>query len=147
MTQTDKLTGRTLDAAVAERVIGLKIAHHDWPCGRDPETGAYVAAPSLEEARELSWLYYERGPIQACPRGCREPIPFYSRDIAEAWIVHQRMLDTQPGEYAFAFQRMTGLWDLWGRTLQVLKAITPELICRAALAAMTKHDPRKEETA
>jgi len=74
MIQTDKLTGRALDAAVAERVMGLKIAHHDWPCGRDPETGAYVAAPSLEEARELSWLYYERGPIQACPRDFREPM-------------------------------------------------------------------------
>jgi len=134
-TQTEQLTGRALDAAVAERVMGLKIAHHDWPCGRDPETGTYVAAPSLEEARELSWLYYERGPIQVCPRGCREPVPFYSRDIAEAWPVHQRMLDTQPGEYAFAFQRLAGLWDLWGRTLQALKAITPELICRAALAA------------
>ncbi|MGI6227314.1 MAG: hypothetical protein ACOYJ1_13775 [Peptococcales bacterium] len=134
-TQTEQLTGRALDAAVAERVMGLKIADHNWPCGRDPESGTYVAAPSLEEARELSWLYYERGPIQVCPRGCREPVPFYSRDIAEAWPVHQRMLDTQPGEYAFAFQRLAGLWDLWGRTLQALKAITPELICRAALAA------------
>jgi len=92
MIQTDKLTGRALDAAVAERVMGLKALAH-------------------------------------------AEIPFYSRDIAAAWTVHQRMLDTQPGEYAFAIQCLAGLWDLWGRTLQVLKAMTPELICRAALAA------------
>lgn len=34
MADMDKLTGRALDAAVAERVMGLKIAHHDWPSGR-----------------------------------------------------------------------------------------------------------------
>ena len=92
-TQTEQLTGRALDAAVAERVMGHKALAH-------------------------------------------AQTPFYSRDIAEAWPVHQRMLDTQPGEYAFAFQRLAGLWDLWGHTLQVLTALSPELICRAALAAM-----------
>ena len=91
-TQTEQLTGRALDAAVAERVMGHKALAH-------------------------------------------AQTPFYSRDIADAWLVHQRMLETQSGEYAFALQRLAGLWDLWGRTLQALKAITPELICRAALAA------------
>jgi len=140
MIQTDKLTGRALDAAVAERVMGLKIAHHDWPCGRDPETGTYVAAPSLEEARELSWLYYERGPIQVCPRGCREPVPFYSRDIADAWLVHERMIadwDTL-WDYAREMNALVGSRGIRkiDVTMGLLQALTPELICRAALAAM-----------
>lgn len=135
MTQTDKLTGRTLDAAVAERVMGLKIAHHDWPCGEIFD-GAYVAAPSLKAAQEEPWYYPWSWPVyEPSPMSMYSPVPHYSTDIAEAWPVHQRMLDTQPGEYAFAFQRLAGAWDLWGRTLQVLKAIAPELICRAALAA------------
>ena len=143
-TQTEQLTGRALDAAVAERVMGLKIAHHDWPCGRDPETGTYVAAPSLEEARELSWLYYERGPIQVCPRGCREPVPFYSRDIADAWTVHQKMIANWDTLWDYA-REMLALNESSGAlkidiARSLLKALTPELICRAALAAVGGRD-------
>jgi hypothetical protein len=136
MADMDKLTGRALDAAVAERVMGLKIAHHDWPCGEIFD-GAYVAAPSLKAAQEEPWYYPWSWPVyEPSPMSMYSPVPHYSTDIAEAWTVHQRMLDTQPGEYSFGIQRLAGLWDPWGRTLQVLKAITPELICRAALAAV-----------
>lgn len=150
-TQTEQLAGRALDAAVAERVMGLKIADHNWPCGRDPESGAYVAAPSLEEAQELSWFYYERGPIQACPmgcrepiRGCREPIPFYSRDIADAWTVHQKMIANWDTLWDYA-REMLALNESSGAlkidiARSLLKALTPELICRAALAAVGGRD-------
>jgi len=146
-TQTEQLTGRALDAAVAERVMGLAIADHDWPCGRDPESACYIAAPSLEEAQELSWFYYERGPIQACPmgcrepiRGCREPIPFYSRDIADAWLVHERMIADWDTLWDYAREMNTLVGSRGMRkidvTMGLLQALTPELICRAALAAV-----------
>ncbi len=139
-----RLTGRALDAAVAERVMGLAIADHNWPCGRDPESGAYVAAPSPEEAQELSWFYCERGPIQMCPRGCREPIPFYSRDIADAWLVHQRMIANWERLWDYAREINTLVGSRGIRkidvTMGLLQALTPELICRAALAAMGGRD-------
>lgn len=148
MDESKELTGRALDAAVAERVMGLKIAHHDWPCGRDPETGAYVAAPSLEEAQELSWPYCERGPVQVCPRGCREPIPFYSRDIEDAWMVHQRMIADWETLWDYARELNALVGSLGARKIDVamalLKELTPELICRAALA-VTKRNPQKGE--
>lgn len=65
--------------------------------------------------------------------------PPYATDIAAAWTVHEHMVNTQLGEYAYAFQRLTGLWALYGRVPQVLRAITPELICQAALLAATKE--------
>lgn len=66
---------------------------------------------------------------------CVSGPPPYAARIATAWAVHEHMVNTQLGEYAYAFQRLTGLWDLYGRVPQVLRAITPELICRAALMA------------
>lgn len=141
MAKSEQLTGRALDAAVAEQVMALGPIIPDWPCGINEE-GCYVAAADEHEAKELPHIFSECGPayvppaLHGTPGAEPEPVPFYSRDIADAWLVHQRMLDTQPGEYAFAFQRLSGLWELWGRTLHVLRAITPELICHAALAAV-----------
>lgn len=68
-----------------------------------------------------------------------KPVPPYSTSIAAAWGVHEHMVQTQLGEYAYAFQRLAGLWALYGRVPQVLRAITPELICQAALLAATKE--------
>jgi hypothetical protein len=143
-----RLTGRALDAAVAERVMGLAIADHNWPCGRDPESGAYVAAPSPEEAQELSWFYCERGPIQMCPRGCREPIPFYSRDIADAWLVHERMIADWDTLWDYAREMNALVGSMGARksdvAMALLKGLTPEIICHAALVATARRDPKGE---
>jgi len=139
-TQTEQLTGRTLDAAVAERVMGLEIAHHAWPCGRDPESGCYIAPQNLETAQEWAWLYDERGPVQARQHGYVEPIPFYSHDIADAWLVHERMIADWDTLWDYA-REMNALIGSRGIrkidvTMGLLQALTPELICRAALAAV-----------
>ena len=154
MTQTDKLTGRALDVAVAERVMGLKIAHRDWPCGEIFD-GAYVAAPSLKAAQEEPWYYPESGPVykvsayEGSPSiSTYELIPFYSRDIAEAWPVHLKMIADWETLWDYARELNALVGSLGARKIDVamalLKELTPELICRAALA-VTKRNPQKGE--
>lgn len=96
-TQTEQLTGRALDAAVAERVMGHKALAH-------------------------------------------AQTPFYSRDIADAWLVHERMIADWDTLWDYA-REMNALIGSRGIrkidvTMGLLQALTPVLICRAALAAM-----------
>jgi len=91
------LSGRELDAAVAERVMGHKALAH-------------------------------------------AQTPFYSRDIADAWTVHQKMIANWDTLWDYA-REMLALNESSGAlkidiARSLLKALTPELICRAALAAV-----------
>lgn len=140
MGESKELTGRALDAAVAERVMGLKIAHHDWPCGEIFD-GAYVAAPSLKAAQEEPWYYPWSWPVyEPSPMSMYSPVPHYSTDIADAWMVHQRMIANWERLWDYAREINTLVGSRGIRkidvTMGLLQALTPELICRAALAAM-----------
>jgi len=98
---------RELDALVSEKVMGLHIYSHTWPCGYEPECGCYEAA-SIGASREYAW-HNENGPVfidQDCDGDIPwlEPVPFYSTDIATAWQVVEKMTEHVELEYDFEWQ-------------------------------------------
>lgn len=153
MTQTDKLAGRALDAAVAEQVMGLNVVAHDYPYGLDPRDGYIVPNPEVadEVAEGAPWFYNERGPVYLDPICESSPtitalevVPFYSRDIAEAWQVHLKMISDWDTLWDYA-REMNALAGILGArkadvAMGLLKSLTPENICRAALAAVGVKD-------
>ena len=103
--------GRKLDAEVAEKVMGLTVVSHDWPCGRDPECGFYEATHFIPP---IGGWFNEKGPViardeegwppqpsweedfgDAVPKdemsAYVEPVPFYSTKIADAEKVIGRL--------------------------------------------------------
>ena len=116
---TDELTGRALDAAVAEEVMGLNVVHRAWPQGYPPDSCQPEAMRfcTTEEAEALHaeprgpW-YTEAGPVHATSdddwppqewehgwgddtHHCMvEAVPPYSTDIAAAWQVVEKLTAT-----------------------------------------------------
>ena len=109
--------GRNLDAEVAEKVMGLIVVSHDWPCGREPECGFYEAAHVIPP---IGGWYNKKGPVVAVsadgwpPHKLEfenedrfesdvlnrlleeeyadvEPVPFYSITIVDAEKVIKRL--------------------------------------------------------
>lgn len=134
--------GRKLDALVAEKIMGLRVVAHDWPCGRDPEFGDYEAASFWEEEME------ERGPVYVPEDGSWppkylldvkahyayvEPVPFYSTDIAAAWQVVEKMI-TDKGLFCLTIDdESDGFWCHFGNCAHEAYGTAPEAICKAAL--------------
>lgn len=96
------MTNRELDALVAEKVMGLVVIQN-WKCGYMPDCGNYEATmPAftddtftekiypLTPSSEFDSLYDERGPVYELHKGI-EPVPFYSTDIAAAWLVVEKL--------------------------------------------------------
>lgn len=110
------LSGRELDAAVAESLMGLRVVDRDWPCGREPECGCYEAALCREDEDAGDGWWTDRGPVYAERDGgwppepfdrfngtvvmaaIVQPVPFYSSDASEADAVAKRVLSR--GEWA-----------------------------------------------
>lgn len=100
--------GRELDAAVAERLMGQQVVGEAL-CWRNPEcTGLLVdlyqehdSMGGYNAGRQPVWVDHcscdiERDPDIAQIGGhstfCLEVVPFYSRDIAAAWQVVERLI-------------------------------------------------------
>lgn len=102
---------RELDAKIAEKVFGLNVVAHDWPCGYAPDGGRYEAALYRNEEEVLSW-FNQRGPVYCDVEGgwppqvdkrdrydrglgharaIVEPVPFYSSNWIDAGKVIERM--------------------------------------------------------
>lgn len=113
------LSGRELDAAVAEHVLGIDL---------------YTVNP--HDGSNEYWIDAgSDGDIQAF-----RPLPRYSTDIAEAW----RVLDTFPGAIAL-MNAVNGQWQCV-ILLTATGMTAPEAICRAALLAVlrAKQDVRRK---
>ena|SRR3990167_5839708 len=143
---------RELDALVSEKVMGLHIYSHTWPCGYEPECGCYEAA-SIGASREYAW-HNENGPVfidQDCDGDIPwlEPVPFYSTDIAAAWRVVEKLQES--GLTLHLFREPTGVWkhtnwqaefyhlDIPVTEREIVEAISPTVaraICLAALKAL-----------
>lgn len=129
---TNELTGRVLDAAVAERVMGLTLGEPDWPCWRSYDDGSLNPHQIPARARDDD----ERHPVTITD-GYREVVPFFSTDIAAAWQVVERLRLTvgyagNAGWYAGPGE--DGDWDCW--SYFAVAQTASEAICRAALAAV-----------
>lgn len=152
--------GRELDALVAEKVMGLTVVAHDWPCGYDPECGYYEASMFAGfRDGDGSW-YAERGPVHVRagvdlwpPRPSFhepdrliahvDPVPAYSTDIAAAWAVVEQVEDTGNGwVFSLAHRVIPDCWVARFTPLAVTGLVSEEAdtvplaICRAALAAV-----------
>ena len=113
------LSGRELDAAVAERVLGWK--RGDLRCGDmpwyPPGTGRYLG-------------------------GGRMDLPEFSTDISAAWEVVEHL--ATPDE-ALTITYAKGTWVVAVGSVEVsaTSESAPEAICRAALLAALKRSEAK----
>jgi len=152
--------GREMDALVAEKVMELTVVATDWPCGPDPECGHYEASPFLPPS---SW-HGERGSVIATTRdgwppkelprhdppfeiepthgAMVEPVPFYSADLAAAWLIVEKLRADWCGDVRISVSVEVETWacDIVALTghgrLALMRADTaPLAICRAALKA------------
>lgn len=151
---TDIPAGRELDAALAERVMGLRVVHPAWPCGYYPDgCSIEIMHAADDENREPDSWHTELRPIHQVREGdpdnsdthtyrflC-EVVPAYSTDIAAAWLVVERMRalgwcvaindrmdDPEPWWCEFATDGYERGAQAWANTM-------PLAVCRAALAA------------
>jgi len=72
---------RKLDAEVAEKVMGLTVVTHDWPCGRDPECGFYEATHFIPP---IGGWFNEKGPVIASNEDGWPPEPSWEEDFGDA---------------------------------------------------------------
>lgn len=134
MTQDDvmRLSGRELDAAVAELVFGLRVVECDPVDGR---YGPYTV-------REGHWTRVngETYPLL-------DLLPEYSTDIAAAWEVVDRLRDLN-----WHVVVKTKGYMLWHCVLEAdfppymegaIAPTAPEAICRAALLSALKRSEAK----
>jgi hypothetical protein len=148
--------GRALDTLIAEHVMGLRVVAHDWPYWLDPECGGYEAAmgrydtDSSEGAGPVyvpehgKWPPSIESDLDRGEWAIVKPVPFYSDDIAAAWQVVERLLET--GGFSLERQRYgaapvpAGMWKayVWGVSgvTKVRADTAPLAICRAALLAV-----------
>lgn len=143
--------GRELDARIAEVVFGLTIVHRAWPCYTPPDGSTYEAAT---DGNDRSWgavldiVYQVREPHEdwrdQLGLWCK-PVPFYSTDIAAAWLVIDALrargmwLEELSGRYRECY-RAGFSWRNPDRVLlyrQAMALTAPLAICRAALEALT----------
>lgn len=103
--------GRSLDALVAEKVMGLTMGEREWPCGFVPDgcerevydptekcdwenDAEFAERRAQHEKYRDSWLY-ERHPVyfHLHESGWKERriVPFYSTSIEDAWKVVEKM--------------------------------------------------------
>jgi len=115
-----RLSGRELDAAVAEHVLGIDL---------------YTVNP--HDGSNEYWIDAGGdGDIQAF-----RPLPRYSTDMAEAW----RVLDTFPGAIAL-MNAVNGQWQCV-ILLTATGMTAPEAICRAALLAVLRANRQTQNEA
>jgi hypothetical protein len=125
MNETKELTGRELDAAVAEKVIGATNVGWD----DNGYTNALVGElPYGFSTRNQGWL------------PGRQRIPHYSTDIAAAWEVVEKVADRF---WCRVETGGSGPWVTFGKRgyesitwEDSLSPTVPEAICRAALRAV-----------
>lgn len=124
-------TGRELDALIAEKVMGLSLAH--MPDARDSKSGVIVSEISdsdvyFWDGRERDW----------------SPIPNYSTDVAAAWEVVEKF---KSKKIEFALIRDVSIWQAsfqwndsfpyhWDCIEWVDGETAPHAICLAALKAV-----------
>ena len=150
---SEEVAGREIDVLVAEKVMGLTIAHRDWPCYTPPDGSTYEAAVE-DDGGAVPWGG-ERGPVyfrgtpyvdNGTPESAwYEPVPFYSTDIAAAWLVVERVATIdkgEPGGLEVAVIRYPDRWECHIETnsaafLCIEEASTaPLAICLATLRAI-----------
>ena len=154
---SDLPAGRELDALVAEKVMGLEIVHHEWPCGYLPDAQSKEAAhPNWDaafnikvplelrdpaDATDDAW-YGERRAVFAHRRidgsfAYVVPVPEYSTDLAAAWEVMARFLhDWQIDIHGCAEGWEVALLSQEGDEVFGESDTAPLAICRAALKAV-----------
>ncbi len=153
------MDNRELDCLVAEKIMGLQVVAHDWPCGYEPECGCYEADQTKEPNPiygRASW-YTETGPVYpAFPDGwpprvdgyaAVTPVPHYSSDIAAAWPILEQFdswkINHNPGyppEHAYRvilcrYPKPLPEADP-GCHAELHAATVPLAICRASLRAL-----------
>lgn len=151
-------TGRALDVAVAERVLGLRVVARDWPCGYPPSGGPLEASywPEGDAFRRMpDAVWADRADdwppavrvAGGAPMAYVQPVPRYSSDWAAAGEVLERLgalgyharvqspfAPGKPWWCGFTPHGCSG-WN--GRPdYQESGATGPEAICRAALATV-----------
>lgn len=136
MSRVSELTGRHLDARVAEKVIGEDVYRwtdsHDetWFAVAGTGTGRIVVRADSQNFADPGELLHE------FPRGSR-PLAFRSSNIAAAWGVVQKMgVDGLP----LTLEMGIGAYARFGNSLPLEFGETaPEAICRAALVTVEHH--------
>ena len=159
--------GRKLDAEVAEKVMGLTVVSHDWPCGRDPECGFYEATHFIPP---IGGWFNEKGPViasdedgwppessweedfgDAVPKdevsAYVEPVAFYSTTMADAEKVIKRLneLGFRVAVEWFKYQSGDKGVKVDVRNFRAwvagsIEATAPPAICLAALEAVETKD-------
>lgn len=146
MSTTVELSGRELDAAVAEEVCGWRWAVYL----RD----AYLLSPDQWEFNfeTHSWPNLGMGwssdvaadcdrRIEGWPLGCVDPVPTYSADLnacaeVEAEIARRGLQTEYVDTLLYLTERATQFPPFDHAHLFALATATPEQRCRAALAAV-----------
>jgi hypothetical protein len=148
-----ELTGRELDAAVAEEVMGREIFSREWPCIYFKSDETWEVAPEDYQTREprrwggqpeIVWKFSAVN-IYGQPYSSLHRVPDYSTDIAAAWDVVEKIEALEYGKVRIDGSHYHGwhcsvCWgpgnDGEGEAFGVPGATAPEAICRAALAAV-----------
>jgi hypothetical protein len=121
METKQELSGRELDAAVAERVMGWERVHEEstW--------NGYATHKQLLGSSPAGRKY-----------GCYDPVygvPHYSRDWSSGGLVIEEMRKrTESREWTTFVEFLADETDC--DYDELMMKISPDLICRAALAAM-----------
>jgi hypothetical protein len=119
----DVPAGRELDALVAEKVMGW--VSHDW----------FWTTPDSRQVDFPEILKHD-------DRDDSDGLPHYSTAIKVAWEVIRKMMETSgdaPLRFADEIElecEVRNYWDNEIASYLVLKNLTPEIICRAALKAV-----------
>jgi Phage ABA sandwich domain len=143
------------------------VVTRDWPCYREQECGELMAALDMEQAAEFPGRYDERGPVWRDDDGnYQEPVPEYSTDIRDAWLLVEKL--HADGWYIAAFDYPDALSvsvtcphgpcrkhggqrhsiRQWHGAEGVRGSTMPHAICLAALEALTPetHEDQAEQT-
>jgi len=154
--------GRSMDVAVAQKVMELTVPRLDWPCGYQPDgCNREAAMPSTDDEYKFiqpitpdpmyvdSSFYNERHPIYEVRRddgslAYYQPVKHYSEDFAAAMDVVEKLLPDSEYE-GLSMEYQDGQWTVGITSSDYYEGVTfdnpayadtlPLAICRAAYKA------------